>query len=75
MTAGQQAPHAAPGELRLLAVDLTEALTDVHRVAESRGARLLDPPWDDPDVIDDQGDADGGDDDQDGPQLSAEAFG
>lgn len=28
------------GELQLLAVELTEALADVHRVAESRGARL-----------------------------------
>lgn len=29
-----------PGELHLLAVQLTESLVDVHRVAESRGARL-----------------------------------
>ncbi|MEU5208051.1 hypothetical protein [Streptomyces sp. NPDC020742] len=29
-----------PGELHLLAVELTAALADVHRVAESRGARL-----------------------------------
>ncbi|MFI9081401.1 hypothetical protein ACIGW8_33905 [Streptomyces sioyaensis] len=29
------------GELQLLAVELTEALVEVHRVAESRGARLL----------------------------------
>lgn len=67
-----------PGELHLLAVHLTEALTDAHRVAESRGARLPDPSWDDPDDIDDiddQGDAAGGDEDQDGPQLSAEAYG
>jgi hypothetical protein len=46
-----------PGELHLLAVQLTEALTAVHRVAESRGARLADPVWDDPDVIDDEDDA------------------
>ncbi|MEV5533841.1 hypothetical protein [Streptomyces prunicolor] len=59
-----------PGELHLLTVQLADALTDVHRVAESRGARLLDPSWDDPDVIDDQGD-----DDQDGPQVPTEAFG
>ncbi|QTZ91810.1 hypothetical protein [Streptomyces auratus] len=29
------------GELQLLAVELTEALVEVHRVAKSRGARLL----------------------------------
>lgn len=48
------------GELHLLAVQLTEALTDVHRVAESRGARLAGPAWDDPDVIDGEGDVEGG---------------
>ncbi|MFE0381106.1 hypothetical protein ACFW1M_37345 [Streptomyces inhibens] len=47
------------GELHLLAVELTEALADVHRVAESRGARL-------PALRHDDGS---------GPQLSAEAFG
>ncbi|MFJ8491203.1 hypothetical protein ACIRBZ_23040 [Streptomyces sp. NPDC094038] len=47
-----------PGELHLLAVQLTEALADVHRVAESRGARLPDPAWDDPDVIDGGGEDD-----------------
>jgi hypothetical protein len=30
----------SPGELHLLAV-----LADVHRVAESQGARLADPVW------------------------------
>ncbi|MFF4518077.1 hypothetical protein [Streptomyces mirabilis] len=50
-----------PGELHLL----TEALTDVHRVAESRGARLADPAWDDPDVIDDE--------DEDDPARPVEA--
>ncbi|WP_433856206.1 hypothetical protein [Streptomyces kronopolitis] len=29
------------GELQLLTVELTEALAEVHRVAESRGVRLL----------------------------------
>lgn len=29
------------GELQLLTVELTEALVEVHRVAESRGMRLL----------------------------------
>ncbi|MFJ9406383.1 hypothetical protein [Streptomyces sp. NPDC101393] len=47
------------GELHLLAVQLTESLADVHRVAESQGARLPHP--------DDEGDG--------GPQLPAEAFG
>ncbi|MET7484291.1 hypothetical protein [Streptomyces sp. NPDC005538] len=45
-----------PGELHLLTVQLAEALTDVHRVAESRGARLPDPSWGDPEVIDDEAD-------------------
>ncbi|KPC58839.1 hypothetical protein [Streptomyces chattanoogensis] len=31
------------GELQLMAVELTEALTVTHRVAESRGARLPVP--------------------------------
>ncbi|MGW3007625.1 hypothetical protein ACWC9R_02140 [Streptomyces sp. NPDC001219] len=31
-----------PGEIHLLAEDLTAALADVHRVAESRGARLAE---------------------------------
>ncbi|MFH9223199.1 hypothetical protein [Streptomyces lydicus] len=31
-----------PGELHLLAVELTAALVQVHRVAESRGARLTE---------------------------------
>ncbi|AJT67231.1 hypothetical protein [Streptomyces chattanoogensis] len=35
------------GELQLMAVELTEALTATHRVAESRGARLPVPD-DDP---------------------------
>ncbi|KIZ18437.1 hypothetical protein [Streptomyces natalensis] len=33
-----------PGELHLLAIELTEALTAMYRVAESRGARLPVPP-------------------------------
>ncbi|MEU8914842.1 hypothetical protein [Streptomyces nigrescens] len=47
------------GELHLLAVELTEALVEVLRVAESRGARLAVA-----------GDGDGG-----GPRLPAKAFG
>jgi hypothetical protein len=31
-----------PGEIHLLAEDLTAALADVHRVAESRGDRLAE---------------------------------
>ncbi|WP_405890155.1 hypothetical protein OG427_15480 [Streptomyces sp. NBC_00133] len=38
-----------PGELHLLAVQLTESLGDVHRVAESRGARLPAPAYDEAD--------------------------
>ncbi|MFE9140446.1 hypothetical protein [Streptomyces tubercidicus] len=46
------------GELQLLTVELTEALVEVRRIAESRGARLA--------VLRGR---DGG-----GPQLSAEAY-
>lgn len=41
-----------PGELQLLTVQLTEALTAVHRIAVSRGARLLSPTSTDFDSID-----------------------
>ncbi|MEU2156767.1 hypothetical protein ABZ532_17425 [Streptomyces sp. NPDC019396] len=34
-----------PGELHLLAVELTEALTNVHRIAVSRGGRLPAPVY------------------------------
>lgn len=45
--------HAwTPGELHLLAVELTEALGNVHRISVSRGARLPTPAYDDPDGID-----------------------
>ncbi|WP_328384943.1 hypothetical protein OHS81_13020 [Streptomyces sp. NBC_00400] len=58
-----------PGELHWLTVELTSALADVHRVAESRGARLSAP--------DDGPDADDAPDDGDRarPLLPAEAFG
>ncbi|MFD8325153.1 hypothetical protein [Streptomyces lydicus] len=51
-----------PNELRLLAMDMTEALRDVRRVAISRGHRLpvSDPPA-----------CEGGDE---GPQLPAAAL-
>ncbi|AJT66622.3 hypothetical protein T261_4986 [Streptomyces lydicus] len=55
------------GEIHLLAVELTESLTDVHRVAESRGARLPAPDYDRPGTDDDA--------DTDEPRLPAEAFG
>lgn len=48
-----------PGELHLLSVQLTEALTNVHRIATSRGARLPAPPHtelDDHDELDDEND-------------------
>ncbi|WP_043270534.1 hypothetical protein [Streptomyces sp. CT34] len=63
-----------PGELHLLAVELTDWLATVHRVAESRGARLA--------VVDDEtggcGDEEEGytaSHEDDGPRLPAEAFG
>lgn len=52
------------GELQLLAVQLTEALVNVHRIAQSRGARLPDPVYDDLDAVDD---LDDGDDEWDRP--------
>ncbi|MDT0459460.1 hypothetical protein RM550_27730 [Streptomyces sp. DSM 41527] len=39
-----------PGEIHLLAVELASALAHVHRVAESRGARLPAPGDDGPDA-------------------------
>ncbi|MCX4788450.1 hypothetical protein OG369_20435 [Streptomyces sp. NBC_01221] len=45
-----------PGELHLLTVQLTETLVNVHRIAVSRGARLLLPADDALDALD------GGDD-------------
>ncbi|GGU94673.1 hypothetical protein GCM10010211_72240 [Streptomyces albospinus] len=38
-----------PGEIHLLAADLTTSLANVRRVAVSRGARLPAPAYDDPD--------------------------
>ncbi|WP_406478891.1 hypothetical protein [Streptomyces platensis] len=52
-----------PNEVRLLAMDMTEALRDVRRVAISRGHRL---PLPNPPA------SEGGDE---GPQLPAAAFG
>jgi hypothetical protein len=41
--------RATPVQLRFLAARMVEALRDVHRIAESRGARLPAPADDDPD--------------------------
>lgn len=60
-----------PGELHLLAVELTASLTNVRRVAESRGARLSVPGDDDLEGSD----ASGGDGGRGGPRLPAAAFG
>ncbi|MGB8942026.1 MAG: hypothetical protein WCD21_17580 [Streptomyces sp.] len=60
-------PKATPEELRFVAARLTESLREIHRIAESRGDRLY--PLDHPGVDD------GGDEDDEGPQLPAEAFG
>ncbi|MGW1792883.1 hypothetical protein ACWCO0_28010 [Streptomyces tubercidicus] len=53
-----------PGELHLLAVELTANLADVRRVADSRGRRLTALGHDAPDDADDEG-----------PRLPAEALG
>lgn len=47
-----------PGELHLLAVQLTEALTNVHRIAVSRGARLPVPAYTELDALDEPNDED-----------------
>ncbi|UZJ29884.1 hypothetical protein [Streptomyces endophytica] len=57
------------GELRLLAV-VTASLADVHRVAESRGARLPVPDDDEPDAEATPGNGDDG-----GPRHPARACG
>ncbi|MEW2401018.1 hypothetical protein [Streptomyces sp. NPDC046862] len=44
---------ATTAQLRFLVARMTEALRDVHRIAESRGARLPAPPSGDADDIDD----------------------
>ncbi|PZH01636.1 hypothetical protein C1I97_22045 [Streptomyces sp. NTH33] len=41
--------RATPAQLRFLLARMHEALTDVHRIAESRGARLAASAHDDPD--------------------------
>ncbi|MFF8993064.1 hypothetical protein ACF09H_24630 [Streptomyces sp. NPDC014983] len=43
---------ATPAQLHFLASRMAEALRDVHRIAESRGARLPSPAYDGFDDID-----------------------
>ncbi|MCF3176819.1 hypothetical protein IPZ61_26270 [Streptomyces sioyaensis] len=63
-----------PGEIHLLALELTTVLADVRRVAESRGARLPVPEDDVPEA--DEGPGDHGINDEGGGlRLPAEAFG
>ncbi|KUO20283.1 hypothetical protein AQJ91_15575 [Streptomyces dysideae] len=59
--AGELLDHAADmladhkvtlAQLHFLAARMSEALRDVHRIAESRGARLATPAYDSPDGID-----------------------
>lgn len=58
-----------PVQLRYLAACMAEALHNVHRIAESRGARLPVPVDDDPNEPDDHPD-DPGDPDANPPLLS-----
>ncbi|MFD4532763.1 hypothetical protein ACFWNL_11275 [Kitasatospora sp. NPDC058397] len=44
--------RATAVQLRFLAASLAESLRDVHRIAESRGARLPVPAYDDPEGSD-----------------------
>ncbi|MFF4043681.1 hypothetical protein [Streptomyces sp. NPDC001816] len=46
------ARQRTPGELHLLAAKLTKALTNVHRIAVSRGERLPAPAYEDLHTID-----------------------
>ncbi|MEH0418994.1 hypothetical protein [Streptomyces sp. B21-083] len=68
----QEAQHTldgrrwTPGELHLLAVQLTEALTNIHRIAVSRGACLPAPAYDDLDTLD-LDDLETGDEERDSP--------
>ncbi|MGW7409711.1 hypothetical protein ACWGI9_39470 [Streptomyces sp. NPDC054833] len=55
------------GELHLLTVQLTDVLTNVHRIALSRGERMPAPAYEDLDAIDDE------DDQRDAPQPTQPA--
>jgi hypothetical protein len=48
MLADRRTPPT-PAQLRFLSARMSEALSDVRRIAESRGARLPVPPCDEPD--------------------------
>ncbi|MDO0914780.1 hypothetical protein QQM39_29305 [Streptomyces sp. DT2A-34] len=48
MLADRRTPPT-PAQLRFLLARMSEALSDVRRIAESRGARLPVPPCDEPD--------------------------
>lgn len=52
-------PRATPDQLRFLLARMREALTDVHRIAESRGARLPAPADEDPDDLREAGTREG----------------
>nr|WP_223190707.1 hypothetical protein [Streptomyces sp. TRM68416] len=45
--------RATPAQLRFLLARMSESLTDVHRIAESRGARLPAPAYEVPDDLPD----------------------
>ncbi|MEV0527068.1 hypothetical protein AB0I66_26910 [Streptomyces sp. NPDC050439] len=62
-------PKASSDQLRYALARTSEALRDVKRIADSRGARLTLPD-DDPDAISSDDDPD-----DDGPRLPAGAFG
>ncbi|MEV6757285.1 hypothetical protein [Streptomyces sp. NPDC051214] len=62
-------PKATSDQLRFALARTSEALRDVKRIADSRGARLPEPD-NDPDAIDPDEDPD-----DDGPHLPAGAFG
>jgi hypothetical protein len=59
-------PNADSRELRFALTRVNEVLADVLRVAQSRGARLPVPDYEEPADHDGEGD---------GPRLPAEAFG
>lgn len=63
-----------PGEIHLLALELTTSLANVRRVAESRGARLPVPEHDGPEADEGPGDHDINEEGT-GLRLPAEAFG
>ncbi|MEV0119575.1 hypothetical protein AB0H77_41040 [Streptomyces sp. NPDC050844] len=61
-------PKATPPQLRFLLARMSEALRDVRRIADSRGARLPVPD-------DDRDGLDGDEDEGGGPHPPADVFG